>query len=372
MSRFAGRRCFITIVSFLIAASPFLISPASGAEITPQEKKLIRAAKKEGSVLILNPLFSDRTATRMGPAFIKHYGLGSNFKFRNVRKTTGAVVGQVRAEMKADKFTFDTFVVIHPGFFDAAVKRGVFLKLDSGQWKHSVATVEKAGQYHKYPYVVVPLAYTFQPVWNVRCPGMEGVKVNSYWDTVNPKLKGKTIVSRIPISTSYTLTTLAMQESGFDVFGFWKKLKATGPIVEGRTEPKMQMLIGCERGMDMWNMAGRVYQNVLKKPELAKSLRIGFYKEGQVMLGNQAAVPKRAPHPNAGKLLLEFLLSKEGADIFVEGEAVYTFRANYTPPPAVRPYLLDLSKTKLLGMKDWIGAAKKVKGIRSKWLGEFR
>lgn len=362
----------IVALFFLSGIISTSIDVASAADITPQEKKLIRGAKKEGRVLLLNPLFSDRTAKRMGPAFIKRYGLGSDFKFLNVRKRTGDVVGQARAEMKADKFTFDAFVVIDPGFFEAAQKRGFFLKLDSGQWKHSVATVEKAGQYHKYPYVVVPLAYTFQPVWNTSCPGMEGVKVNSYWDTVNPKLKGKTIVSRIPVSTSYTLTTLAMQESGFDIFGFWKKLKATSPVVEARTEPKMQMLVGCERGMDMWNMAGRVYQNVLKKPELAKSLRIGSYKEGQVMLGNQAAVPKGAPHPNAGKLLLEFLLSKEGADIFVEGEAVYTFRANYTAPKAVRPYLLDLSKTKLLGMKDWIGARKKAKGIRSKWKGEFQ
>ncbi len=201
---------------------------------------------------------------------------------------------------------------------------------------------------------------------------MKDVKVVSYWDTVKPKFKGKTIVSNIPVSTSYTLTTLGMQESGFDIFGFWKKLKKTEPIVEARTEPKMQMLIACERGMDMWNMAGRVFQNIKKKPALAKVLRVGSFKEGQVMLGNQAAVPKGAPHPNAGKLFLEFLLSKEGADIMVGGEAIYTFKEGYVAPEHVRPYLLDLSKTKLLGFKDWVGAAKKVKGIRKKWKNQFK
>jgi ABC-type Fe3+ transport system substrate-binding protein len=109
-----------------------------------------------------------------------------------------------------------------------------------------------------------------------------------------------------------------------------------------------------------------------KARALAKILRVGSLKEGQVMLGNQAAVPKGAPHPNAGKLLLEFLLTKEGADVFVGGEAVYSFREGYTPPAHVRPYLLDLSKTKLLGLKDWIGAAKKVKGIRNKWTAQFK
>ena len=81
---------------------------------------------------------------------------------------------------------------------------------------------------------------------------------------------------------------------------------------------------------------------------------------------------QKAKHPNAGKLLIEFLLSKEGADIFVEGEAIYSFRAGYTPPEAAKPYLLDLSKHKLLGMKDWVGATKQYKAVRGAWLEVFR
>ena len=50
--------------------------------------------------------------------------------------------------------------------------------------------------------------------------------------------------------------------------------------------------------------------------------------------------------------MIEFLLSKEGTDVFVEGEAIYTFREGYEVPEATRPYLLDLSQHKLLGLKD--------------------
>ena len=89
----------------LIALAAFFTSAivATASPITPQEQKLIRAAKKEGAVTLLNPLFSDGTATKMGPAFIKRYGLGSDFKFQNVRKRTGDVIGTARAEMKAGK-----------------------------------------------------------------------------------------------------------------------------------------------------------------------------------------------------------------------------------------------------------------------------
>ncbi len=365
-------------VSTLVAAAvavPLLTTTAfsQAADLSPQEKALIPAAKKEGAVTIINPLFSDRTGQRMAAAFKKRYGLGDDFKFNNLRKGTGPTVAQVTQEIKAGKFTVDVHLVSAPGFFAAAAKRGAFEKLDSGNWKDSEALAKKAGQYYNYPYVVVPLAYTFQPVWNSSCPGMKDFNVTSYADVVKPSLKGKTIVSDITKSFTYTNTAIALTEAkAVDFKKFWPALKKTDPIVEFRTEPKMQMVISCQRPLDMWNLSGRVYQNVKKKAELAKILHVGSYKEGQVMLGNQAAVLKGAPHPNAGKLLIEFLLSKEGADTFVEGEAVYSFRAGFKPPAVAAPYLVDLNTAKLLGMKDWVGAQKQFKAVRAEWQSFFQ
>lgn len=347
-------------------------APGHAAQFTPQEEKLIPLAKKEGAVTIINPLFSDETATSLGPAFIKHYGLGSDFKFNNLRKGTGQVVAQVRQEIQARRFTVDVILVSAPGFFDEAAKRGAFEKLDSGYWKDHEELAKKAGQYFDYPYVVVPLAYTFQPVWNSSCPGMAKINVTSYADAVQPALKGKTIASDITKSFTYTNTAISLKENGFDIDALWDKLKATDPVIEFRTEPKMQMVISCQQPIDMWNLSGRVYQNVLKKPELAKIIKIGYYKEGQVMLGNQASVIKGAPHSNAGKLLLEFLLGKEGTDIVVQGEAVNSFLKGYKPPAAAKPYLLDLSEHKLLGLKDWVGAQNEFKAVRDDWLKRFK
>ncbi|KPK20084.1 MAG: hypothetical protein AMJ67_03425 [Betaproteobacteria bacterium SG8_41] len=364
---------FVLKVSVALAAGVFAAAASVGAaELTPQEKKLIPLAKKEGGVTIINAIFSDRTSTRMAAAFKKRYGLGDDFQFNNLRKGTGATVAQVRQEMKAGRFTVDVHLVSDPGFFAAAAKQGAFEKLDSGYWKNHADLVNKAGQYTNYPYVVVPLAYTFQPVWNSACPGMENFKATSYDDVLAASLKGKTIASDLTKSSTYTNTTISLMEAGVDMKGIFTKLKTTDPLIEFRTEPKMQLVISCERPLDMWNLSGRVYQNVAKKPELAKTLKIGYYKEGQVMLGNQAAVLKGAPHPNAGKLLIEFLLSKEGADVFVEGEALYTFLKDYQPPEAAKPYLLNLSEHKLLGLKDWIAARKQFKPVRGDWTKMFK
>jgi ABC-type Fe3+ transport system substrate-binding protein len=346
---------------------------ANAAGLTAQEKALVPLAAKEGKVTVINPLFADRTARRLGTAFKKRYGLPDSFKFNSLRKGTGATVAQVRQEIKAGKFTVDVITVSAPGFFEAAKNKGAFLKLDSGNWKDSADTVEAAGQYHSYPFVVTPLAYTFAPVWNTSCPGMKDVNITSYEDIFDPAMKGKSIASDITKSFTYTNTVIALQDAGvIDFKKFWPRLKAMDTIIEFRTEPKMQMVISCQRPLDPWNVSGRVYQNVLKDPDLKSKIKIGSYKEGQVMLGNQAAVLSGARHPNAGKLLIEFLLSKEGADIIVEGEAVYSFITGYQAPAAAAPYLADLSKINLIGMKDWVGAQKKFKSTRALWVKTFK
>lgn len=362
----AGAVSAVAIFSFGSAA-------LAAGHLSAQEEALIAGAKAEGQVTIIHPLFSDRTAQRMGEAFKKRYGLGDDFQFNSLRKGTGATVAQVRQEIQADKFTVDLILVHSPAFFDQASKRGAFMELDSANWKDSTKLVEQAGQYSNYPYVVTPLAYTFQPVWNASCPGMENFNVTSYNDALDIALTGKTISSDITKSFTYTNTVIALQQAGaVDFADFWPALAKTDPIVEFRTEPKMQMVISCQRPFDMWNLAGRVYQNVLKSPDLKDKIKIGAYSEGLAMLGNQVAVLKGAPNPNAAKLLIEFLLSEEGSDIFVEGEAVYSFRDGYTPPEAAAPYLLNLSEHKLIGMDDWVAAVEEYKPQRELWQENFR
>ena len=115
----------------------------------------------------------------------------------------------------------------------------------------------------------------------------------SYADTTKAMLKGKTISSDITKSFTYSNTVVALEKAGaVDFKKFWAEKKKTDPLVEFRTEPKIQMVISCQRPFDMWNLSGRVYQNVIKQPALKDKLVIGSYKEGQVMLGNQIAVLK--------------------------------------------------------------------------------
>jgi len=69
---------------------------------------------------------------------------------------------------------------------------------------------------------------------------------------------------------------------------------------------------------------------------------------------------------------MEYMLSKEGADIMVVGEMMYTFLKDYTPPKEAEHYVFDLKKTKLLGLKDWVAAQGKFKATRDAWQAKFQ
>jgi ABC-type Fe3+ transport system substrate-binding protein len=367
--------CFLSIPLVFILAAAFA-APAFGAtEITPQEKKLIPLAKKEGAVSVLQTSFKNETMQLLAKEFVKRYGLGSGFKLNSIVKGTGPTVSMARQEIRAGKFTFDTVSVASAGFFIGAAKAGAFLPLELGQLKNHEANSKARGIFYDYPHFIAPYSYTFQPVWNISCPGMKkDFKVTSYKDIVdNPGLKGLVLVSDVTKSTSYSLTTIGLMENGIDVHGIWRKLKALNPLVGFRTEAKMQMIINCERAIDMWNLSGRIFQKIRQKPDLAKVMRWGTYKEGQVLFGQQAGVMKGAKNPNAAVLWLDFLLTKEAADIVAANEvSFYTMLKGYEPPASVKKYMMDLDKVKTLPIKDQTAAAKKFKKMRSDWQKVFR
>lgn len=366
------RRTIACVGTGCILAVP-LAALAAADDLTPQEKALIPLAKKEGAVISLISLFQDRTAKALEKGFRERYGLGDDFSYTNIRKGTGPSLSMARQEIKADRVTFDVIMTAGAGFFAGAAKQGAFAKLDSGQWKYHEKGAKKAGAFFQYPYFVVGTAYTFQPIWNISCPGMENVNITSYKDVLSPKYKGKTIASDVTKSSSYSFTTLGLKQAGFDIYAMWKELKAQDPLVAFRTEPKMQTVINCERPIDMWNLAGRVLQAVEKDPSLAKKLRWGTYKEGQVLLTRQLAAMKGAPHPNAAKLFVEFLLSKPGIDIMTEREvATITYREGYTVPASVKQYALDLKDIKVIGIKDELATNKQFKKMRSEWRQVFK
>jgi ABC-type Fe3+ transport system substrate-binding protein len=138
------------------------------------------------------------------------------------------------------------------------------------------------------------------------------------------------------------------------------------PILILPTQEITQKLITCEYGIAAFNLHGRVYQTHREDPK--SQLVSANPREGIVILGSELAILKGAPHPNAAKLFVDFLLSEEGARVFTAGEGALVFREGFKYPPEVAPYLPPLDQVKAVPM-DW---AKITKQDRDRAFENFR
>ncbi len=313
--------------------------------------KLIEAAKKEGEVHYIDATNQPRTQALLDRAFRKKYGLPESFKFTHTLRGTGEVVATVQQEIKAGQHTIDLVWVGAPAFFKAAAKEGHLLPYVSSEWKHFERAMKRAGVEADPPHWVVPSAYSFVPVWNRKCPGFANVQIKSWKDMLNPAFKGKMIIGDVRKSFTYAATWVGMQGTlGKDFFS--RFVEVTQPVIIFRTEESLQKVMSCEYPIQFWQLSGRVYQRVLEDKTL--DLGVAWPEEGVVVLGVPMAILKGSKRPNAAKLLVDFLLSEEGMQAYIEGEAVFTFRDGFKVPEAIKKYTPEVDKVKAMPV-TWPG-----------------
>jgi len=307
--------------------------------------RLIEAAKKEGEVHYIDAMVQPKTHALLDQAFRKKYGLPESFKFTHTLQGTGQVVASVQQEIKADQHTIDVVWVAAPAFFKAAAKAGHFLSHASPEWKHYERMVKRLGIEAEPPQWITPVAYTFVPVWNRKCPGFANVQIRSWKDVVNPAFKGKMIIADVRRSFAYAATWVALEGTmGKDYFP--KFVEVTQPAIFFRSEEAIQKVITCEYPIQLMQRPAYVFQRMEEDPSL--DLALAWPEEGIVVLGTPMAILKGTRHPNAAKLLVDFLLSQEGMQAYISREANLSFREGFKAPDVVKRYVPDLEKVKVL------------------------
>ena len=138
--------------------------------------------------------------------------------------------------------------------------------------------------------------------------------LRSYWDLLNPKLSGK-IVMRDPLTAGPGLATAT----------FWYAEGALGKEFMQKLFTQQKVIFsGDDRQMLEWVARGEylvaaapseLQANGLKSKGLSIELvRAEQFKEGSYLTAGFGSVVliQRAPHPNAVKVYLNWLLSKDG------------------------------------------------------------
>jgi ABC-type Fe3+ transport system substrate-binding protein len=95
-------------------------------------------------------------------------------------------------------------------------------------------------------------------------------------------------------------------------------------------------------------MPTRAYQSSREGVEV----KVAYPTEGVVLLGDPWAILARAPHPNAAKLWIDFVFSKEGHSLYLQHEGLMSARDDMEVPPALARFSPSIRTVKSIPV-DW-------------------
>ena len=308
-------RLFGFVVVFCLLNTPLIFAAAADSWKAEWEQTLA-AAKKEGEV----SFYGSQGYEKVFEVFQKKY---PEIKVKSNTTRRGSEHGQaVMTERRAGQYLVDLFIngVVTPiqVFFKANILEPIRPQLilpeviDESKWwggKHHYADPEG-----KYIFVFQGNVHGGENAYNTKLVNPKEIK--SYWDFLDPKWKGKIVtydVSRVS-TVAHSLRFLYNHPD-------------LGPEFVKRFFGEMDLTYSRdERQMIDWLAAGKFHiaffvtdiEDAAKQGLPVKFFDPSGFKEGAFVGPSQGGVNlfKNAPHPNAAKVAINWLLSREGQDTY--------------------------------------------------------
>jgi iron(III) transport system substrate-binding protein len=319
---------------------------------------LIDGAKREGSLTYWDVVIQPETNDALVAAFRRHYGLPNSFAVHYQLSATAALVTRIEQEISANRVTIDVAAVGSPPWVFERAAAGDALEYDSPQYKYFAAALAR-GLGRKGVFAFNG-AYLFVPMWSTDQLKFDG---KSWKDVINAVPAGRMSIGDVAKSVAY-LATYAGEREVLDQ-NYFKAVAAMKPSFLIRSEQIAGRLVTGEDLMSFSGMPTRAYQYNQK----GGKLKFMLPEEGSVLLPQSMFILKKAPHPNAAKLWVDFILSEEGQTILVKGEALVSGRSGFKSP--LPDYAPSIDSLKLIGV-DWQSlSTEKLKVLRDEWTAVF-
>jgi iron(III) transport system substrate-binding protein len=293
----ATRRRFLAGASAIGATSllvPGLLSRAAWAAM--DEAALVAAAKKEGAATIYSN--ADPAALlRALKGFKAKYGFDPD-----VQRLTGAALAQrFTAEYESGVHLADMFISSDPVFPKDAIKKGWLLRPDdlpnTQTWPKD-DTKDGLVSLGLNPYTLT---------WNTALVP-NGLKD---WKEMNdPKWRGKVLAGDPRVLASARLWYVAIRRKYGD--DFLKELGSHATFSPSAVPGLQQLAAGA-----VAIYAPSTYLNVTGLIEKGAPIKFALI-DPVVVSVPWAAVVAKAPHPNAGRLVLNYIMSMEGQQAYNE------------------------------------------------------
>ena len=312
----------------LILAFVTMIGMAFGAKAQSQTKDpLLDAAKKEGKVVFYSS--EDRTAlTEPVKAFEAKYGIPIELN----RQSTGRILKVAQSEFETNTVRSDVLDITNPLVFFDWKKKG-YLK----QWKASHANEQVTDRFRDNDNTIWSRRLLITCIGYNKKVVSESEAPKSWQDLVTPKWKDKVATAGPEAGPTFGWIVYMSHKYGWDYFD---KLHANNPIVAPSSDETVALLATGERPIAIVNCF-----DILEAEAQGSPIGNIFPKDGLAAWWAGLAIPKAAPHPNAGLLLANFVMSAEGAAAASKGRHGYVAYLNKdTPMAKVLPPMTDLVK----------------------------
>ena len=304
---------------------------------------VIEAAKKERQLVVYTFAFTGDTGTTIAKAFKEKYGITVEF----IAGRSPAIVERLRTEYRANQVVADLaegagarMMLLKEWGFTSSMRDLPVLR-QKDVWKGDILLYDTDANL---------LVYSMSPMTVII--NTSSVKPNeepvSWLDLLEPKWKGK-IATQDPVQGLqsyiwYVIMTRdkALSPDYFDAFARQDLLFSMGGPAD--------LVRDVARGIKPLGAPASAVGAIPVVQE-GGPIKLLTLKEGFPVSPLPFAFLKNAPHSNAAKVFMNWLLSPEGMKLFTDTAQTYSFRKDVADaaPPNAR---MDWTKAKFMSLKD--------------------
>lgn len=298
---------------------------ASLSIASAQDAPLVQAAKKEATVMWYTSLALPSSTSIAHSFKLKYPGMDVEVH----RTGSQRVLQRVMQEAAAGVKTVDVIHTSDAGHFVLLKEKGMLLKYaPQGTAAFPAGFRDKDGFYFGMRATLSVIADNPKLISDKDAP-------RTWKDLLNPKWKGKMVSAHPGYSGIIMTHVLALVNLyGWDYFR--DLAKNSLHVVQSANDPAGVVASG-ERPVGV-NGAEYFYYKTQKQ---GNPIKIIYPSEGVPLVVSPVAVAKDAPHPNAAKLFVDYIFSKESQQLLADKEGLYTGHPQVTYP-ADKPKLKDL------------------------------
>jgi iron(III) transport system substrate-binding protein len=317
----------ILIIGAMIFCAAVIMETFAPSSLSAATPEILKKAKEEG-VAVWYTTMPGAARKVLKKEFEKKYPI----KLDMFQAGSLDIIGRYQTELSVNKVKVDCIHITDMVFYLDMLEKGNLMKYDSPEY----AAYTGLPKGWVYPGSIVPLRV--MPIASlVNTKYVDWKKIKSYNDLLIPKFKGRIGAGDVATSTRAYLNFYGLKgKYGLD---WYKKLAALDGEYYESSEKAMSNCISGQWPIlfEAWLYTGYQY-GVLKKAPVHSVIT----KEGNVVVPAPNTIMKQAPHPNAAKVLQDFLYSKEAQSTLGKTLGVNSGRSDVDPPPGI-PKLSELN-----------------------------